>query len=75
MSKKEYEVFVDEDGYTLYVAGMNWHRLFSSMKTAESTLKKFFNPETLQQLEAAVEKSARPSSPIRGIRRVFRRRI
>jgi hypothetical protein len=33
MSKKEYEAFVDEDGYTLYVAGMNWYRLFSSMKT------------------------------------------
>ncbi len=32
MGKKTYEVFVDEDGYTLYIAGMNWQRVFSSMK-------------------------------------------
>jgi hypothetical protein len=32
MSTKIYEVFVDDDGYTLYIAGMNWQRVFSTMK-------------------------------------------
>lgn len=37
-------------------------QIFSSAKMAESSLKKFFNPETLDMVEGAMTKSVRPST-------------